>query len=86
MMTIWKYHLALIDNQLIMMTEGARHLCAQVKNGEICVWALVDPKAATSVFQFAIVGTGNGMNVVDFQYLSTVQRAPFVWHVFWRAV
>lgn len=84
-MRIYKYPLDLVDSQTVQIQRPIKILTAQVQNGIICAWALIDeePKFTREV-QFLIVGTGNpnDFDLTEFEYLSTVQLNSFVWHIF----
>jgi len=80
---IWKYPLPLQDVVELMLPRGARVLTMQKQNGQLTMWALVDPLAPLYLRSFAIVGTGNpAPNPEQGTYLATAQSGPFVWHLF----
>jgi hypothetical protein len=89
MKTIYKYTLELADHQTIEVPADAEFLTAQMQNGKLCVWAIVDTDNLTEKEYFVIVGTGSGMpdRPKILQFLGTVQQAggALIWHVF-RAV
>jgi len=43
--TIWKFTLDLVDEQQVSLPKDAEILSVQVQNGNICLWALVNPEA-----------------------------------------
>ena len=61
-MRIFKYQLPVPEAPSsyvdVEMPEGARVLSAGAQNGEVVVWALVDPHAKTVLRRFAIYPTG----------------------------
>lgn len=82
-MTIWKYVLRVIDSQLVAMPEGAQILSAHVQNGELCIWALVNPGAVKKPRTIEINGTGHRLSSkVNRRFIGTVLVHQFVWHVF----
>lgn len=82
---IFKYQLDLVNGpQPVMLPDESTLLTAQMQNGNICVWARVNPDSPSRMFFFFVVGTGHPMPEGASQYLATVQMGPFVWHVFWR--
>lgn len=86
MKTIWKYPLRITDAQSINIPEGAQFLSAQIQNGTLTVWALVDSAVRLRPAYIYVVGTGNAVpDAVELDratFLSTVQQGPFVWHIF----
>jgi hypothetical protein len=83
--TIWKFPLALDDRQKVIMPEGARILSAQVQDGQLCLWALVDPAAVSKDRTIHIIGAGHPLYRSDsLRYISTVQtfNGVLVWHIF----
>ena len=98
MKKIFKYTLEITDRQEIEMQDGEwlDILCVKEQNGNICLWAIVDPSAPMAKRKFAIYGTGHPMpdDLSDHAYLGTVQTyivegncggkntTEFVWHVF----
>ena len=85
MSTIWKYHLHLPDDPIVIyMPKGARVLHIGQQAGLIKMWALVDPEADTEKRTFAILGTGGAGPESTDLYLGTVQLGSYVWHVFER--
>lgn len=85
MKTVYKYPLLLEDRQLLSLPFGAKPLTVQLQNDALCLWALVDTDTdAESVpYYFAVCGTGHPVPAGDWDYLTTVQQGPFVWHIFW---
>ena len=79
MKAVWKYPIAGIGHP-VKVPCGARFLSAQMQDGSLCVLALVDPDAPLEVRQLLVVGTGQPFP--GGEYIGTVQRGPFVWHVF----
>lgn len=86
MEAVYKYPLALTDVQDVKMPEGARILSAQVQDGKICVWAVVNGDAPLVYRRFMIAGTGHQHVFSPWKFLDTVQTGPFVWHVFYQEV
>jgi hypothetical protein len=87
-MRIWKFALAITDSQAIAMPFGAQTLSVQEQDGDLCVWAIVNPAAPVVPVRFYVVGTGNPMPwpswVTNPRHLGTVQThgGSLVWHVF----
>jgi hypothetical protein len=80
-MVIYKYPLKLVDEQTVEMPNSATLLHVAEQNGQLCLWAMVDPRREVVGVPIVIVGTGNPMGNVG-KYLGTVQMGRFVWHVF----
>lgn len=84
--TIFKYPLPIDDWVGIEMPLGATVLCVQVQGGVPCIWARVDPDAATAMRRFRVAGTGHHLEFdpKDAAYVGTVQLrdGALVLHVF----
>ena len=85
--TIWKYPLKVTDGQNISFPKGAEFLDIQVQNGEVYLWALVDPEADTETRFIEIFGTGHPVVYdmgVSREYISTFQMkgGQLVFHAF----
>lgn len=85
--TIWKYLLKLTDGQNISFPIGAEFLDVQVQGDQICLWALVDPKAKTEIRFIEIFATGSPVLYemgVSRKHISTFQMKGglFVYHAF----
>jgi hypothetical protein len=84
--TIYKYSLAITDEQVIYAPPSARPLTVQFQNGMLCLWMRLDPKEILEQFTIRIYGTGNPIPADRHDaYLGTVQEhgGALVWHVFW---
>jgi hypothetical protein len=64
------------------MPKGAHVLSIQEQNGQICIWASVNPTAEHETRRFFIVGTGDYIPETIGAFLATVQVGAYVWHVF----
>jgi hypothetical protein len=83
MKRIYKYNLAIIDQQAIMMPPSAEIISAQMQAGELKIWAIVDPSAVESLRHFEVFGTGHPIqNNGPRKFLGTVQMGGLVFHVF----
>ena len=85
MRTIYKYALDAKGEQIIDMPGDALILSAQVQNGTICLWALVNPGAAPTQHKIAVFGTGHPFDLTDsWRFIGTVQMhgGALVFHVF----
>jgi hypothetical protein len=85
--TIWKFVLKPVDEQTVEMPSHARVLSAKEQDGEICVWALVNPNDYKTQRMFRVVGTGHTSERLDlWQFVDTVMLAggALVFHVFTR--
>ncbi len=81
MKQIWKYRVPLNENPVINMQVGAKVLSFQEQHGELCLWAVVDPKANVEPRKFKLVGIGHPFDP-DAKYIGTTQLGAFVWHLF----
>lgn len=92
--TIWKFPLALTDEQEIEMPRASeilhvgvqqfRHSDAEVGE-ELYIWALVFPEAPAVKRKIYIFGTGQPFKTEgSTDYIGTAQMcgSTFVWHVF----
>jgi len=83
--TIWKFPLMVIDNQIIRMPKGAEILTVQTQNEEPCLWALVDVEAELEARFIDIFGTGHPVFLfkrTNKKYIGTFQTGQLVFHVF----
>lgn len=85
MKTIWKYTLNLATlPQMIEMPFGAQLLDMQMQNGEMQLWALVDPTHIKTNRKFVTYMTGGTLPDNPGKYLGTVQRfdGALIYHMF----
>jgi hypothetical protein len=85
MKNIFKYHLALTEQQSISLPRDWDFLSLQVQHGEIVFWAAVDKNERAITYRFWILGTGMGIPedlFYDIKFLGTVQLGNLVWHVY----
>lgn len=83
--SIWKFPLKITDYQKVSMPIGARVLSAQIQNGILCIWAIVDESVEKEEFEFEIFGTGNPyIEKRNHFYIGTFQLmdGKFVGHLF----
>lgn len=87
--TVWKYTLE-PESLMVDMPHGAKILSVREQHGEICLWALVDPDAASfDRREFVVIGTGEHHSGVEgMNYLGTVllTGGHIVLHVFEKPV
>lgn len=85
MKSIYKYTLTPAEMQNIELPEGAEILTTQTQNGEICIWAMVNPDAKKVIRTFTVIGTGwRIITESNLKYIGTVQLegGALVFHVF----
>jgi hypothetical protein len=84
MRTIHKYTLDVSNGQRLLMPRNADVLCAQMQDGLIRLWAVVDDKADMETRIVDVIGTGWEMpsEVGRSDYIGTIQAGRLVWHVF----
>lgn len=80
---VWKWEIGIDNEQYLAMPLGAELLDVQVQAGEPCLWALIDPEAATVKRCIQTRGTGHlaeGMG----PYVGTYQlmQGDLIFHVF----
>ena len=85
MKTIYKYTLGEAGDAMIevALPRGSKIVhCANQRDNDICIWALVDTQRPTEIRRFRIVGTGHEIHPrAPVTHIGTVAIAPFVWHV-----
>ncbi len=84
MISIWKFPLQTIDEQVIEVPVGAELLTVQIQNGEPCLWARVDTNELVELRKIAIHGTGHELPDTTRKYIDTYQMAgdSLIFHVF----
>lgn len=83
MSVVWKYELAIKDEQQIWMPEGAELLHVADQYGRIALWVRVIPNGRRDVFRRILI-RGTGHPVGSESYVGTVVTAggSLVRHVF----
>lgn len=86
MITIYKYDLALIKEQGLMLSGGAKILKVDAQRNLPKLWALVDTSKPRKTLFVRIICTGEEIDksLDDWQYLDTYQlnNGDFIHHVF----
>lgn len=90
-MRIYKYVLEQTDKQTVETPQRAQALHVGEQNGELCLWAAVDPSSPPMKRPVRIVGTGQEFGAEldgeDLRFLGTVQMSSgLVWHVFVESI
>jgi hypothetical protein len=87
MSVIWKYPLAIVDEQTIEIPEVASVLTVMAQHGQPCLWLHVDPTQPTYRQRIHIYGTGNPIPETrdsEFYIGSVITHdGTGVWHCFW---
>lgn len=79
--TIWKYILPASHTCCIDMPLGAEVLTAREQNDNVCVWALVDPKATGFESKhFVVAGTGHRIDEAGLRYVGTAYIRRWTTH------
>jgi hypothetical protein len=82
MSEVWKFPLALIDNQVVAMPEGSDLLHVGEQYGTLTLWARVTPTGQREVDRLIIV-RGTGHPIFAQPHVGTVLMPNgLVWHVF----
>lgn len=87
-MRILKYRLDRTDRQVLSIPENSLFVDAQMREGELCLWAIVgdDEKSKYSAV-IRVFGTGQQVSPEgDLMHIATVQDGIYVWHVFEEVV
>ena len=88
MKTVWKYPIPITDVFYLTLPKGAVILHAGTQPGdadtEAQVWVLVDPDQELTVRHWChVYGTGRTIrNPGAVRWVATLQKPPFVWHLF----
>lgn len=61
MKSIWKFPLAVTDEQTVALPKGAEILCVQTQDGIPCLWTLVTTGAAQEDVRIFTYGTGHNV-------------------------
>jgi hypothetical protein len=83
--TIWKFDLATVDIQRIIVPEGAELLSVQIQKQTPYIWALVDSTEREEERIIRIFSTGYAIeDSLNLKYIDTYQEmdGDLVWHVF----
>jgi hypothetical protein len=83
-LVIHKYRLPFHDGlhdlvEVPVRSGGFMHVAMQ--DGEVHVWAAVDPRAPEQLTRFRLVGTGSTVDL-SWHHLGTVMDGPYVWHIY----
>lgn len=83
-MVIWKWFIALTEQQTLGIPGGAKFLDVQMQAGVCCIWALCDPTALPAPRRIAMYGTGKPVPDNHGAYIATFQTlgGGLVFHVF----
>jgi hypothetical protein len=83
MTVIYKYPILITDLQTITLPSGATFVKVGLDpQGQICLWAIVDPELPVTREYIHIRGTGQPLTDLPTRYLGSFNDGPFVWHVF----
>lgn len=82
--TIWKFPIPLRETVTIEMPWNAWILSAALADGELTLWALVDPKSDPGQFTFHVYATGDPCpDGMSDRFIGTVAYPDgSIWHVF----
>ena len=91
MKTIYKYALAVVDYQEIVMPHHGVVLTVQTKHGSPYLWVEVDPYADKEPRAFEVFGTGHEIYEdmgIERKYIGTFQMkyGDLIWHVYERNI
>lgn len=64
------------------MPIGAKPLHVADQQGQLTMWALVEPSVDREVRVFDVFGTGHPISGEKYEFVGTSFAWPFVWHVF----
>lgn len=66
----------------VHMPKGARVVNFETQGEAMCFWAVVDPSARMEPRELTVFGTGWDIEDERWQYVASLQDAPYVWHLF----
>ena len=87
MKTIYKFHIEIIGEQVLMIPKNHELLTIQSINNEVYIYYMVDPYDAKSPINIQIFGTGQPIEdsaINHSKYIGTVQtnNGGLIWHIF----
>lgn len=85
METVWKFKInPSLEIQTIEMPAWSHVLYfGEDPNGELCIWAQVDPVLACEPRTFYCMGTGWDMpEDCAWNWVGTARQGPYMWHLF----
>lgn len=71
--TVWKFQIAEDYLTTLELPSGAQPLTAQVQDGDIQMWARLDPDQPRETWKFFLLPTGGTLFPGAHHYLATVQ-------------
>ena len=82
--SVWKFPIAIEDQQDVRMPSGAEILSVQFQRDQLCLWALADPIEMLHLRRIYIYGTGRPVPRGDIRFIGTAQQmgGALVWHIF----
>ena len=83
MKAVFKYQLAIADEQTLQIPAGAQLLSVAEQRQQLCLWALVDDEVPLAPRRIRVAGTGHSIEGAPV-FLGTVllMGGDFVAHVF----
>lgn len=81
---VFKYPLQPVERQAVMLHVGSKPLHIARQDDSWFLWALVDPTAKAAQVEVLCLGTGSlaPEDIDRFDYLTTMESPPFMWHFF----
>lgn len=79
-MIIFKYDVT--NSFTLDLPQGSTFLKAGTQNGEMRMWVLLDSKAEKKPTHFRLVPTGVEFNSDGLDFLSTIKKGVFIYHLF----
>jgi hypothetical protein len=81
-LTIYKQLLEVKDVQTFLLPKGAAILSVQNQDGQLVLWYSFDTSETRKIPRsIEIWYTGEGMEIKNRIYITTIQRGPWVYHV-----
>lgn len=84
-LAVWKYDLNIKDRQEVWLPAGAQILSADLQQGELKLWVLVNPKETINVsHNLKLAGTGHNINDIIIKFIDTIQfyNGSVIMHLF----
>lgn len=79
-MRIWKYVVNMIGLTEIQIPEGSEFVKVGLLNGEICVWAIVDPDKPNTTRKILSVWTGDEAGSI-LNYIGIAKVESTIYHI-----
>lgn len=70
------------DNTVVSVTKDTKFLSAQMQDGDLTIWFMLDLNEPRQHVWIRVYGTGHSIPDNPGEYIGSAQAGRFVWHVF----